>query len=96
MNIWKMERETLKSSNVWNCKINITIRAEVITSSARRRKIKTTHSLDRFLFFITILRFTARKGDTSHGFISFQTKKYTAAGYAVKCVIYDIWLKHQE
>lgn len=71
MNIWKMEGGTLKSSNVWNCKINITIRVEVITSSARRRKIKTTQSLDRFLFFVTILRFTVRKRNISYVFRSF-------------------------
>jgi len=70
-NIWKMEGRTLKSSNVWNCKINITIRVEVIASSATRRKIKTMHSLDRFLFFITILRVTVRKRDISHGFRPF-------------------------
>lgn len=87
MNIWKTEGGTLKTSNVWSCKINITIRAEVITSSARRRKIKTTHSLDRFLFIITILKFTARKQDISHGFRSFETTKYTATGPAVKSVI---------
>lgn len=71
MNIWKMEGGTLKSSNVSNCKINITIRVEAITSSARRRKIKTTHSLDKFPFFITILRFTVRKRDISSSFRSF-------------------------
>lgn len=71
MNIWKMEGRTLKSSNVWNCKINITIRIEVITSSARRRKIKTTYTLNRLFFFITILIFTVRKENISNGFRSF-------------------------
>lgn len=46
-----MERGNLKSTKVWNCKINITIRVKVIISSARRRSKQ--HILWKDFFFLS-------------------------------------------